>query len=145
MEDNWDIWGHSDAIGNPKQPFDAEPTFVRPLFNTLVHNLRFVWGGSVLLNTDCVGLVICYLRYHGYGCPWESEIPRRFREYTESYDHMVSRGFVPDPAGNIFLLPIHPYAHIGFIEQGIAYHQTLSGMRSQQSVGIEDRFRYEGL
>lgn len=145
MDDTWDIWGHPDAIDSPKQPFDAEPTIVRPLFSSLVENLKFVWGGSTLPNTDCVGLVICYLRYHGYDCPWESEIPRKFREYNESRDHMLEHGFIPDPGGNIFLLPIAPYAHIGFIERGIAYHQTLAGMRSQSAVDIDDRFSYEGI
>jgi hypothetical protein len=127
-----------------KQPFEPFSTTIRPLFHPQIVNLRFVWGGSSLPNTDCVGLVIAFLRYHGFSCPWEAEIPRHLREYTESRDHMIARGFVPDPIGNIFLLDIHPYAHIGFIERGIAYHQTLAGLRSQQTVGIVDRFRYEG-
>jgi hypothetical protein len=139
-----DIWGETPAIKPTNFDRLFETSITKPLFNTLIDRLEFVWGASTPPKTDCVGLVIAFLRYHGYSCPWENEIPRRFREYEESREHMISRGFVPDSAGHVFLLNIYPHAHIGFIEQGLAYHQTLAGLRTQQCVGIVDRFTYEG-
>lgn len=144
MKEELDPW--SDAIEpiDAKQPFDRFESSIKPPFHTLLGNLKFVWGGSAPPNTDCVGLVIAFLRYHGFLCPWESEIPRRFREYNESRAHMLDRGFVPDVNGNIALLNHHPYAHIAFIERGLVCHQTLIGLQKQQLVGVTDRFRYEG-
>lgn len=115
------------------------------LFNTYLPPLTFTWGGSSVPYIDCVGLVICYLRWQGKVCRWEEDIRREFTTFESGLDHMLSEQFVPDPEGDIFLLNVRPYAHIGFIEKDIAYHLALTGISAVSSRTIEHRFRYEGL
>lgn len=113
-------------------------------FNTYLPPLTFTWGGSSIPYVDCIGLVICYLRWKGKVCRWEKDVRREFTDFDSGVEHMLSEKFVSHPKGDIFLLNIRPYAHIGFIEGDVGYHLALTGMCATQADRITHRFRYDG-
>lgn len=122
----------------------SDTQFIREPFATYLPGLKFVWGSSALPNVDCIGIVIAYLRYQGKHCPWEADVRREYTTFEAGMKHMLSENFVPDDDGEIFLLNTRPYAHIGFIENEIAYHITLEGLRQESTIAIKNRFRYMG-